>query len=581
MKLFKPLDVRAQLRVAWVLLILAMLTYGVVMSIESIVRYEIFNATAFDLGNMDQVLWNTLHGRFFEFTNQAIDWYGPPTRLAVHVEPIMLLVSLLYAVRADPSSLLIFQTLVLAAGAPAVFLITRRYLPSWPLLAAVMSGAYLLAPALLGLNMFDFHPDSLATPLLLYAILAITYRRYIWFLVLCVLVCACKEDMPLAVALFGLLLMWKYRSPRMGLTLLIGGVAWSYVAFKLVIPHFYVGVQANNFWYRYEALGSTPGAAIINLIIHPWLIFTTIFTLDKVYYLFSLFRSTGFLALLAPEWLLPILPKLASNIFSDNPPNYSGIYQYNAAIIPFIMLSAIHGTRRVILLWQGWSREEIHQDELELLTGRPALDTEQRSYPVQWIPIRVQQLAVRFRQRCGRMLAHLTPRLVALTFPAWRQARWQSVNERMYPLTKKVAPGRLQGIFCVWLIFMLGLNFLLAQPALNSFWPDHWPGVREQHIEKLIGMIPSDASVSASDDLNPHLSERQLLAVFPIYCLDTTDTTCDRTVDYIIVDLNSLSFANRAAATNTLNALSACQYQEIQHAYGIELLKRHHVRCSR
>lgn len=577
MKLLKPLDVRAQLRIAWVLLILAMLTYGVVMSLESVIRYEIFNATAFDLGNMDQVLWNTLHGRLFEFTNQAIDWYGPPTRLAVHVEPIMLLVSLLYAVRADPGTLLIFQTLVLAAGAPAVFLITRRYLPSWPLLAAVMSVAYLLMPALLGINMFDFHPDSLATPLLLYAILAITYRRSIWFLVLCVLVCACKEDMPLAVALFGVLLMWKYRSPRMGLTLLIGGVAWAYVAFKIVIPHFYVGVQANNFWYRYEALGSSPGAAIVNLTIHPWLLFTTIFTLDKVYYLFGLFRSTGFLALLAPEWLLPILPKLASNILSDNQPNYSGIYQYNAAIIPFIMLSAIHGARRVILLWQGWSREEIRQDELELLTGRPAPDTEQRPYP-EWIPTRVQRLAARFWQPGARMFARLKLRLAPLTLPAWRQARRQDLSARMYPLTKKVAPTRLQGVFCVWLIFMVGLNFLLAQPTLNSFWPDHWPGAREQHIEKLIAMIPPDASVSASDDLNPHLSERQLLAVFPTYCLDTT---CDRTVDYIIVDLNSLSFANWAAATNTLNALSACQYQEIQHAYGVELLKRHHVRCSR
>ncbi|MGH2482403.1 MAG: DUF2079 domain-containing protein, partial [Ktedonobacteraceae bacterium] len=329
--------------------------------------------------------------------------------------------------------------------------------------------------------------------------------------------------MPLAVALFGILLMWKYRSPRMGLTLLIGGVAWSYVAFKIVIPHFYVGVQANNFWYRYEALGSTPGAAVVNLLIHPWLLFTTIFTLDRVYYIFSLLRSTGFLCLLAPEWLLPILPKLASNVLSSNPSNYSGLYQYNAAIIPFIMLAAIHGTRRVLLFWQGWSREEIRQDELELLTGRPAPDTEKRAYP-EWLPTRVQTLLRRAWQPCKR--------LAFLTLPGWRQARWQNVSERMYPLTKKVAPARLQWVFCIWLIFMLGLNFFLAQTALNGFWPNHLPGPREQKITQLIKLIPPNASVSASDDLNPHLSERQLLAVFPIYCLNAT---CDQTVEYIIV----------------------------------------------
>src|SRR2546421_3823755 len=51
---------------------------------------DTFKATAFDLGNMDQVMWNTIHGRLFQFTNQAIDWYGPPTRLAIHFEPIIL-----------------------------------------------------------------------------------------------------------------------------------------------------------------------------------------------------------------------------------------------------------------------------------------------------------------------------------------------------------------------------------------------------------------------------------------------------------------------------------------------------------
>lgn len=579
MKFLKPLDLRTQMRIAWGLLILAMLVYIVAMSLESVLRYETFKATAFDLGNMDQVLWNTIHGRWFQFTNQAIDWYGPPTRLAVHVEPIMVLVSLLYIGHADPNTLLIFQTLVLAAGAPAVFLITRRYLPSWPLLAGVMSSAYLLTPALLGINIFDFHPDSLATPLLLYAILAITYRRYIWFIVLCIFVCACKEDMPLAIAMFGILLMWKYRSPRLGLTLLIGGVAWAYVAFKIVIPHFYVGVQANNFWYRYETLGSTPAAAIVNLVTHPWLIFTTIFTLDRVYYVFGLLRSTGFLCLLAPEWLLPILPKLASNILSDNQPNYSGVYQYNAAIIPFIMLSAIHGTRRVILLWQGWSRAEIRQDELEMLIGQPTLDTEKRPYPLQSIPTRVQQLARRVWQACQRMGQRIQPYLTPFTLQAWRQERWQIFSERMYPLTKKVSTVRLQWVFCVWLIFMLGLNFFIAQTTLNSFWPDHLPGPREQKIQQLIKMIPPDASVSASDDLNPHLSERQLLAVFPSVCLDAT---CVQKVDYILVDLNNPTFANRADATTTLNALSACQYQEIQHAYGVELLvRRHHTHCSR
>ncbi len=571
MKSLKRLDRHAQERIAWGLLILAIVVYILVMGFESVLRYVTFKATAFDLGNMDQVLWNTIHGRPFQFTNEAIDWYGPPNRLAVHVEPILLPISLLYAIHADPRVLLIFQTLVLAAGAPPVFLLCRRYLPAWPMLAAVMSGAYLVSPALLGINIFDFHPDSLATPLLLYALLALTYRRYVWFLILCVLTCACKEDMPLAVALLGILLIWKYRLPRLGLALLLGSVLWAYIAFKVVIPHFYVGVQANNFWYRYEIYGSTPASAIINILIHPWLIFTEILTLDRIYYLFSLIRSTGFLCLLAPEWLLPALPKLASNILSINPPNYSGVYHYNAAIIPFVILSAIHGTRRLIFIWQGWSKEEMRPDEVEFLTGQPAPDTEKRAYPVQWIPANVRSLAVRAWTPVPRFFQSIKPRLVRLTLPERRREVWQRFSERMYPFAKKISPYRLQGVLCLWLIFTMGLNFLIAIPQLNPFWADHLPGAREQQIQNLITMIPPDASVSASDDLNPHLSERQWLQVFPEICLDAT---CNQTVQYIIVDLNNPTIgANRADAIIKLNSLSR-QYRLIKSVYGVALYVR-------
>ncbi|HET9919061.1 MAG TPA: DUF2079 domain-containing protein, partial [Ktedonobacteraceae bacterium] len=285
--------------IAWALLIVVMVVYALEMSHQAVLRYDTFKATAFDLGNMDQVIWNTLHGRFFQFTNQGIDWYGPPTRLAVHFEPIILPLSLLYAFHADPRILLVFQTLALASGALPVFLLTRHFLPRWPVLAALMAAAYLLMPALLGLNIFDFHPVSLATPFLLYAMLALTYRRYGWFLLACVLAAACKEDVPLTVAMLGVLVIWKYKLPRLGTVLIIGGILWSALAFGVIIPHFYPGAQHNNFWYRYEQLGSSPAAAIINLVLHPWLLFTTFITLDRFYYIAGLLRSSGFLALLA------------------------------------------------------------------------------------------------------------------------------------------------------------------------------------------------------------------------------------------------------------------------------------------
>src|SRR5258708_11003452 len=252
MRIMKKFDQRSQTNIAWGLLILVIVLYAVEMSHQVVLRYDTFKATAFDLGNMDQVLWNTIHGRLFQFTNQAIDWYGPPTRLAVHFEPIILPLSLLYVFHADPRILLVFQTLALVSGALPVFLLTRKYLPDLPILPALLATAYLLSPPLLRLNIFDFHPLALATPLLLYAVLALTYKRYVWFLVACVLAAACKEDVPMTIALFGILVVWKYKLPRLGIVLIVGGILWGLLAFQLITLHFYHPLQPNDSWYRYE-----------------------------------------------------------------------------------------------------------------------------------------------------------------------------------------------------------------------------------------------------------------------------------------------------------------------------------------
>lgn len=559
----KSFDLRTQRWLAWIFLAAITIVYSLEMSHQAILRYDTFKATAFDLGNMDQVLWNTLHGRLFQFTNQAIDWYGPPTRLAIHFEPIILPLSLLYAFGADPRILLVFQTLALASGSLPVFLLTRKIIPQWPLLAALMATAYLLAPALIGMNIFDFHPVALATPLLLYALLALEYKHYAWFLVACVLAACTKEDVPLAIAVLGILVIWKYRLPRLGLTLLIGGALWSLIAFKIIIPHFYPGVQANNFWYRYEELGSSPGAAILNLFVRPWVFFSLFFTLDRLYYLLSLVRGFGFFPLLAPEWLLPTLPSLAVNLLSTDPLLYTGVYHYNAAIIPFLMIAAIFGVRRFLATWRGWS---VGTHLVGVQDGGVGVSGDGR-VEEQSIPLRPGH--PRGVSLLGR-LAPLKARLTRLTLPNWREAQWQRFSKRMQPLARSVSPSRLQWTMFAWITVMLGLNLILMVGPLSSFWADHEPGSREQHIQQLLAMIPPDASVSASDDLNPHLSERRLLAVFPTVCLDSR---CNQMVQYVIVDLNNLTLANRAEAASKLNSLQR-QFRTLAQAEGIVLLVR-------
>jgi uncharacterized membrane protein len=605
--MIKLFDKRRQQLVARWLLLLAIVVYALEMGYQAVLRYDVFKATAFDLGNMDQVLWNTIHGRWFQFTNQAVDWYGPPTRLALHFEPILLPLSLLYAFGSDPRILLVFQTLALASGALPVFLLTRKYIPEWPLLATAMAVAYLLSPALLGLNIFDFHPISLATPLLLYAILALTYNRYGWFILACILAASCKEDIPFSLAILGLFLIWKYKLPRLGIALTIGSLLWSFIAFGIIIPHFYPGTQHNNFWYRYEALGSSPSDAVGNLILHPWLLFTTFITFNRFYYLAGLFRSTGFLCLLAPEWLLLAIPSLAENLLSTDSLLYSGVYHYNAAIIPFVMLAAIHGTRRLITCWQYWRGEHSEKEAwfpqqrtyrathtlltdathpkhsavslANGLTLNSILTDLYKSLStaiISWLTASkhfMMQVLSRLQQSPSytQLATLISARRSSLARSL--SIQWQRFSQCMIPLARSTPVPRLQWITFTWIIVMMSLNLAISAPLLLNFLADHTPGSREQHIQRLLSMIPPDASISAGSNLNPHVSERQRLAVFPSIS-DSGQDTPD-TVQYIIVDLNAVFPEDRVATDNEINhLLRSGQYIELARAEGVVLLVR-------
>lgn len=566
-----------------------MLVYTVWIGNQALLRYDTFTATAFDLGNMDQAIWNTLHGRPFQFTNHGSDWYGYPIRLAQHVEPIIFLLSLLYLFHADVHILLIFQTLALTSGALPVFLLTRKFVPTWPLFAPIMVAAYLFSPALIGENLFDFHPVTLATPLLLYAVLTLTYRRYMWFILCCLLAAACKEEIPLVVSLMSLLVIWKYKLPRLGMVLLIAGITWSLFAFLVVEPHFNIGAHSNNFWYRYATLGDSPKAAIVNVLFHPWLLFTTFFTLDRIYYVINLLRGTGFLALLAPEWLLPTLFSFAINLLSMNHAQYSGVYHYNAAIIPFMMIAAINGTRRFIMLWYSWRGE---RKQLELLRETNILakaDALKRVPTLAWAKALQGGLTSRTaRASCARFSGlykvvgtRFSASVVQRTFASLRSHLIKSLDSfhaRGSDLAHLLPVSLLQWYCLVWIIGMIALNYFIMFPKLNTFWANHQPGTHEQHIAQLLAMIPPDAPVSAGGNINPHLTERQYITVFPELTIATMTVGKSVPVQYVIVDLNDVSPEDQSRSTIFLNVLNwierSHQFRVLAQAEGVILLGR-------
>jgi len=145
----------------------------------------------------------------------------------------------------------------------------------------------------------------------------------------------------------------------------------------------------------------------------------------------------------------------------------------------------------------------------------------------------------------------------------------------------KLTPATSLLLLCsAWIITMIILNYIIMTPLLNIFWADHQPGVREQRIEQLLALIPPDAAVSASGTLNPHLSERQYVTVFPELTVATMQPGVTVPVEYVIVDLTNVSPEDKSRSTPFIAYLNSIQqthqFRTIARADGVILLKRRH-----
>ncbi len=433
------------------------LAFTIFFSAYLFARHDAYMTHAEDLGIMDQALWNTLHGAPLHQTicDRVTDnnCLGDVSRLAIHFEPIMFPLSLLYLVAPSPKTLQFVQALIVASGAfPAFWLAMRRLRSRFA--GIVFAAAYLLFPSLQAAVTDDFHAVTLSAAFLLFALYFMLSRNNIGLVIACLLALSTKEEIPLDIVLIGLSIIVLQRRARLGWGLVALAMAWLVV--ELAIMHLASPLGQSPTVARYAQFGASPGQVALYVLTHPVQVLRDyVLTPDRIVYLRTLLASVAYLPLLAPLTLLIAVPALAINMLSSYAPMYSGIYQYNAEIVPVLIVAAIEGVA-VIAGLRVW-------------TGAQAR-----------LRISVQ----------------------TLRWPRW-VARIPLQRALMVALTLLV------------LLFALRAQRDHGYTALAKGFT--WPVVtaHAQLADAIIARIPPDASVSAQTDLVPHLSQRRHIYLFP------------------------------------------------------------------
>jgi uncharacterized membrane protein len=316
----------------------------------SIQRYDAFLMHALDMGNMDQAVWNTLHGNLFHFTNMRAqlpkEAWGTTTRLSFHVEPILLPLSLVYLIHAAPETLIVVQVICVALGAPAACRLALRVTGSRGL-AIVAPIAYLLAPSTEAATLYEFHPVTLAAPALLWAFVFLEERSYRPFVFFAVLAIACKEEIGLVVACMMLWHWWRGGPRFLALAVASASAAWSLIAIGWIVPHFASGPSA--YWQRYidatsGGESSTGAIGVLKYWLHhPERLWNTVVMWPKAAMLHRFFMSTGYLCLFSLPALAISAPSLAIILLSTDQHMYGGLGQYSAELVPIGVAAAIYG----------------------------------------------------------------------------------------------------------------------------------------------------------------------------------------------------------------------------------------------
>lgn len=327
-------------RAVWGGIVLYVLVFGGL----SVARHLSFFSHALDLGTMSQAMWNTAHGRPFEYTPmlEAAMLETPPvsSRLTSgKLELIFLALAPLYRLWPNPILLLVVQTVALGLSAWPFYLTLVRWLEdARPALWLTL--AYLAYLPLHYVNMFDFHPTALMPIFLTTAVYAAEQRRWRLYGVALVGALACRVDAAFVALGLGALLLVRRR--RMGLLTLALGLFWLIFDFGVVVPLAearYGPDPVGLIGQRFGQFGTTPAEIALNMARHPLQVAALLLDREKAQTLFDLFVPVGGLALLAPLWLAPAAPVALVNLLAESAWQGTVRAHYFAPVLPFVFLA--------------------------------------------------------------------------------------------------------------------------------------------------------------------------------------------------------------------------------------------------
>ncbi len=297
--------------------------------------------SAWDFGYDQQVIWNISVGQGFYSSFARANFLG------IHFELIFIVLAAVEKFWPHPAVLLIFSSAGLAATAPAAYLFFRALLPKdraeSPWLAVALSVPIPFWAAIQEAARDFFHPENMALALALLAAWAGLRGHRVAMWILCVLVLTCKEDQVYTVGVIGLL-MRSYGAPEIRKHwrfIVYLAAAWFFIGTGIVQQYFRNGGYTDFVYYGWLFQHPSVGT-VLGVIFHP----------SSLLVVAAIIAGMFALPVLAPRWLLLIIPPYLANVLSGHTPqNVLNLHYVLLLLFPLVVAGGVGA--RTFLAWQS------------------------------------------------------------------------------------------------------------------------------------------------------------------------------------------------------------------------------------
>jgi uncharacterized membrane protein len=474
--------------------------------------YNNFDFGKFDLGNMTQMVWNTLHGRILYLT----DYFGTnmPRWGMSHVDPILLFFVPIFFFFQHPLTLVFSQVILVTFTGFFIYKLAELKLKN-QLSAFLLALAFLFYPAIGYLTArTGFHGVTPAMFFFMatFYLFEVAYEKQnfskknlTWFWVLLAITMSGKEQISLYIVFYGLFIWLCRGKKKLGLWVSGVALAWFILAFFVIIPHYAhyrvegyqkfadsIGIdedyenevtKSNYFLSRYSDFGNSYFEIAKNMLINPVQVVQVSFGGDKIKNFTETFSPVGYLPFVSPATLVMALPDFAINyLTTSGGVGTSEIYNHRISmIVPVVFISVIFAT---------YTLSEFLSKKQKYLG---------------FVPVSILISGIVLGLNIYTSFKYNNPVYL------WaNQAIQRRIIDKVFARTAdemdKVKNAKV--------------GDLVDLPYLND--------KDRECARKIVDMIPDNASVSGPDYLGAHLSMRETYAIFPALYKEA---------DFVIVDV--------------------------------------------